>query len=128
MSMAFLRGHGVTGNLGLPGASRAHRMRSESPPPPPPEGSETRMYENVNTFRSGKRKRRQVHGAEDRQGPGAAGCGADRTGPGGGGVGCGEDGEGLRAGESECFLPEENVLRGQKYNYIFKKCERQPGN
>lgn len=31
MSMAFLRGHWATGNLGLPGASRAHRLRSESP-------------------------------------------------------------------------------------------------
>lgn len=122
MSMAFLRGHGATGNLGLPGASRAHRMRSESP---------RRRREVRRECKHLSLWQEEAQAGARGQGPaGARGCGVRRgqEGTGGGGGGCGEDGEGLRAGESECFLPEENVLRGQKYNYIFKKCERQPGN
>lgn len=122
MSMAFLRGTGRPGIWGY--REQAGRIACAVSP--------TRRRREVRReckHLSLWQKEAQA-GARGRGPAGArgCGCGADRTGTGGGRGGCGEDGEGLRAGESECFLPEENVLRGQKYNYIFKKCERQPGN
>lgn len=53
---------------------------------------------NVNAFRSGKRKRGWVHGAEDATGTEGEGCSEDREGT-PGARGCSEDREGRQTGE-----------------------------
>lgn len=78
--------------------------------------------ENVNAFRSGKRKRGWVHGAEDATGTEGEGCSEDGEGT-PGARGCSEDGEGRQTVECVLFCKKKTFYVVKNTITFFKNVE-----